>query len=142
MKKKHFYFFGLSILIFVLVQLFIYAAELKSDDELHQQQFNMKYGIFAILQPEALNFAGEEIPIQQTTAITELRSLDSSPEAIACNVATQRGGRSFVDHSERLDVGLILFPEPQTIPETANIWSVGIDFGTTNSCVYFKENKE
>jgi len=85
---------------------------------------------------------GEEIPIQQTTAITELRSLDSSPEAIACNVATQRGGRSFVDHSERLDVGLILFPEPQTIPETANIWSVGIDFGTTNSCVYFKENKE
>jgi len=64
MKKKHFYFFGLSILIFVLVQLFIYAAELKSDDELHQQQFNMKYGIFAILKPEGLNFAGEEIPIQ------------------------------------------------------------------------------
>jgi len=64
MKKKHFYFFGLSILIFVLVQLFIYAAELKSDDVLYQQQFNMKYGIFAILKPEGLNFAGEEIPIQ------------------------------------------------------------------------------
>ena len=64
MKRKHLYFLGSSILIFVLVQLFIYAAELKSDDELYQQQFNMKYGIFAILQPEALNFAGEEIPIQ------------------------------------------------------------------------------
>ena len=24
----------------------------------------------------------------------------------------------------------------------SNQWSIGIDFGTTNSCVYFKENKE
>ena len=52
------------MLIFLLVQLFIYATELKSNDELHQQHFNMKYGIFAIIQPEELNFAGEEIPIQ------------------------------------------------------------------------------
>ena len=64
MKKRYFYFLGSSILIFVLAQLFIHAAELKSDDELYQQQFNMKYGIFAILQPEELNFAGEKIPIQ------------------------------------------------------------------------------
>ena len=64
MKRKHFYFLGSLMLIFVLVQLFIYAAELKSNDELHQQHFNMKYGIFAIVQPEELNFAGEEIPIQ------------------------------------------------------------------------------
>ena len=64
MKKKYFYFLGSSILIFVLAQLFIYAAELKSDDELHQQHFNMKYGIFAISQPEGLDFAGEEVPIQ------------------------------------------------------------------------------
>ena len=47
-----------------MVQLFIYAAELKSNDELHQQHFNMKYGIFAIVQPEELNFSGEEIPMQ------------------------------------------------------------------------------
>jgi len=64
MKRQHFYFLGSPILVFVLVQLFIYATELKSDDELHQQQFNMKYGIFAIVKPEGLNFAGEEIPIQ------------------------------------------------------------------------------
>jgi len=62
MKKKHYYFLGSSIFIFVLVQLFIYAAELKSDDKLHQQHFNMKYGIFAIVQPEGLNFANEIIP--------------------------------------------------------------------------------
>jgi len=64
MKKKYFYFLGSSILIFVLAQLFIHAAELKSDDELYQQHFNMKYGIFAIVQPEGLDFAGEEVPIQ------------------------------------------------------------------------------
>ena len=29
---------------------------------------------------------GEEIPIQRTTAVTELRTLKSSPEAILCNV--------------------------------------------------------
>ena len=64
MKSKHFYFLGSLMFIVVLIQLFIYATELKSDDELHQQHFNMKYGIFAIVQPEELNFAGEEIPLQ------------------------------------------------------------------------------
>ena len=85
---------------------------------------------------------GEEVPIQQTTAITELRSLRSSPEAILCNVATQSGGKSYTEHDKRVDVGLILFPDPQEVQETNNQWSVGIDFGTTNTCAYFKENKE
>ena len=85
---------------------------------------------------------GEEIPIQQTTAVTELRTLNSSPEAILCNVAIQSGGKAYTEHNKRVDVGLILFPDAQEIQETSNQWSVGIDFGTTNSCVYFKENKE
>ena len=62
MKKKQVYFLGSSILIFALAQLFIYSSELRSDDELHQQHFNMRYGIFAIVQPDNLNFSGEEIP--------------------------------------------------------------------------------
>ena len=85
---------------------------------------------------------GEEIQIQKTAAVTELRSLTSSPEAILCNVATQTAGKSYIEHNKRVDVGLILFPEPQQAQETNNQWSIGIDFGTTNSCVYFKENKE
>lgn len=64
MKIQYFYFLGSLMLIFLFFQLFIYATELKSSDELHQQHFNMKYGIFAIVQPEELNFAGEEVPIQ------------------------------------------------------------------------------
>jgi membrane-bound lytic murein transglycosylase D len=63
MKKKHFYFLGIAVLFLVASQLFMYSTDLNSEDELHQQQFNMKYGIFAIVQPESLNFAGEEIPI-------------------------------------------------------------------------------
>ena len=85
---------------------------------------------------------GEEVPIQQSTAVTMLGALKSSPEAILCNVATGQGGKTFVDHNKRLDVGLIIFPEPQRIQETANQWSMGIDFGTTNTCAYFKENKD
>ena len=41
----------------------MYATDLKSEDKLHQEKFNIKYGIFAVVQPENLNFAGEEIPI-------------------------------------------------------------------------------
>ena len=63
MNRKYYYFFWISILFFGIAQLFIFSADLKSEDELHQQHFNMKYGIFAINQPEDLNFAGEEIPI-------------------------------------------------------------------------------
>ena len=63
MNRKYYYFLGTSILFFGIAQLFIFSADLKSEDELHQQHFNMKYGIFAINQPEDLNFAGEEIPI-------------------------------------------------------------------------------
>jgi hypothetical protein len=63
MNRKYYYFLGTSILFFGIAQFFIFSADLKSEDELHQQHFNMKYGIFAINQPEDLNFAGEEIPI-------------------------------------------------------------------------------
>ena len=64
MKTKHFYFLGVAVLLLVATQLFIYSTDLKLEDELHQEQFNMKYGIFAIVKPENLNFAREKIPIQ------------------------------------------------------------------------------
>jgi len=63
MKRKYSYFLGSPLIILALAQLFVYASELKSNDELHQQHFNSKYGIFAIVKPVGLNFAGEKIPI-------------------------------------------------------------------------------
>ena len=63
MKKHLFYFLVTVVSLLIFAQLFIYATDLKSEDILHQEQFNIKYGIFAVVQPDNLNFAGEEIPM-------------------------------------------------------------------------------
>ena len=63
MRKNFFYFLATVGLFLIIVQLFMYATDLKSEDKLHQEQFNIQYGIFSILQPESLDFAGEEMPI-------------------------------------------------------------------------------
>ena len=63
MRNKYFYFLGAAVFLLAVTQLFMYSTDLKSEDKLHQEQFNIKYGIFAIVQPEDLNFAGEEIPV-------------------------------------------------------------------------------
>ncbi|MDC0204795.1 lytic transglycosylase domain-containing protein [Flavobacteriales bacterium] len=63
MKQQYSYILTSMVIIFIFSQLFIYSSQLKSDDELHIKQFNMKYGIFAIVQPQGLNFSGENIPI-------------------------------------------------------------------------------
>ena len=65
MKKKY-YTFGLVVLLLAVAQLFLHSTALKSEDQLHQEQFNFKYAIFAIVQPQGLNFAGEEIPLHST----------------------------------------------------------------------------
>ena len=63
MKKKYIYIIFALLLILAIVKLFIYSTDLKTDDELHKQHFNMNYGIFSLVKPQYLNFAGEEIPI-------------------------------------------------------------------------------
>ena len=64
MKKTLYYFLGIIILSGVISRLFIYSADFKSEDTLHQEDFNMRYGIFSILQPQNLDFAEEKIPVQ------------------------------------------------------------------------------
>tara|TARA_B100001250_G_scaffold154261_1_gene132573 strand:+ start:3491 stop:4456 length:966 start_codon:yes stop_codon:yes gene_type:complete len=63
MKEKYFYFLSIAIFFLVFSQLFIHATDWKTDDQLHQKEFNMRYGIFSIVQPKGLNFCKEEIPI-------------------------------------------------------------------------------
>ncbi len=63
MQAKHYNFLFIILFGLISIQLFVFSTDLKSEDKLHQEQFNIKYGIFAIVQPENLNFAGEEIPI-------------------------------------------------------------------------------
>jgi len=64
MKKTLYYFLGIIVLSVVISRLFIYSADFKSEDTLHQENFNMRYGIFSILQPQDLDFAEEKIPVQ------------------------------------------------------------------------------
>ena len=61
MKKKYIYFLSTGFFLVSIIQLFTFSSYLRSEDELHQEHFNMKYGIFAIVQPDNLDFAGEEI---------------------------------------------------------------------------------
>ena len=63
MRKKLFYFLASVVLLLVVSRLFVYSTGIKSDDELHQEQFTTQYRIFSVLQPNNLNFAGEDVPI-------------------------------------------------------------------------------
>ncbi len=80
MQKRYIYFLGSSLLILAFAQLFIFSSELRSDDELYQKQFNTKYGIFSILQPQGLSFAGEEIPINSEETQTNSQETPSNVE--------------------------------------------------------------
>ncbi len=62
MIKKILYFLATLVSVFLFFQLFIYSSKLSYDDDLHQKQFNRKYGIFSIVQKENVFFAGEKVP--------------------------------------------------------------------------------
>lgn len=47
-----------------LNRLFNYSAKIESNDDLYQKYFNDNYKIFAINIPDNLNFASEQVPIQ------------------------------------------------------------------------------
>ena len=51
------------IVIFIMIQLFIYSSVVISDDDLHHDNFVDRYGIFSLNQPSFLDFAGEEVPV-------------------------------------------------------------------------------
>lgn len=62
------YIYSLLVVFFLLLasRFFMFSGDLKSEDNLHQEQFNLKYGIFAILKPEGLDFSGEDVPIHSS----------------------------------------------------------------------------
>lgn len=65
MNKTFFYFCVSLFSVIIIIQLFIFAVDNK-DDESYEKEFNIKYGIFAIVKPDFLSFSGEEIPIQSS----------------------------------------------------------------------------
>ena len=61
MTKKISFVLGLLLFIFCS-QLFISSSFVKTSDNLHQQQFNNKYGVYSIIKPKDLLFANEKCP--------------------------------------------------------------------------------
>ena len=62
------YIFSVLVIFFLLLlsRFFIFSGDVKLDDNLHQEQFNLKYGIFAIIQPQELDFSGEKVPLNSS----------------------------------------------------------------------------
>ena len=63
MKKINLVFLFLVSSI-LLVNLFIFSENFESEDILHQKQFTSNYGIYSLVKPKALDFAGESIPFE------------------------------------------------------------------------------
>ena len=62
--KKIYLFFLFFISSIILVNLFIFSENFESEDILHQKQFTSKYGIYSLVKPKVLEFAGESTPIE------------------------------------------------------------------------------
>jgi membrane-bound lytic murein transglycosylase D len=60
--KKTFVALAAFITFLALADLFIYATK-KSDDEIFQQEINNGYKVYSLNIPKDLNFAGEQVPI-------------------------------------------------------------------------------
>lgn len=79
------------------------------------------------------NSDGEEISCMANKYTVRLNEF---PEALICSVLWKAGGYS----AQLVDVGLLLVNQPEPIEHmSGNIWSVGIDFGTSNTMLYYKD---
>jgi hypothetical protein len=76
----------------------------------------------------------------ETVAVHEIHLLNDVPEAVVCDAALQSEISEYIPPSDRTPLGLLILPEPKPV-ETRNYrWALGIDFGTTNTSVYVREN--
>ena len=64
--------------------------------------------------------------------VREIQWMDSAPEALICKAKDS-------NESKRILQGIMLLPEPKKINTVQSKWSVGLDFGTTNTSIYVLE---
>ncbi len=83
----------------------------------------------------------ERLGINETSIIQEIHLMKNPPEAIFYDV-TPDDVRNYQPPSQRIPVGLALVPKVPKKILSNNEFRVGIDFGTTNSCVYYRENND
>jgi hypothetical protein len=78
----------------------------------------------------------------ETAALNEIHTMLSAPEALLCDAALDNEIQDFVPVSDRTPLGLLLFPKLEAARISENRWSFGVDFGTTNTSVYFREEND
>jgi hypothetical protein len=83
----------------------------------------------------------ERLAITETELLKEAHVFRHPPEAIACDFVegTQSG---YVPPEQRTYLGLLLLKPLERIATSPDKASIGIDFGTSNTCVYFKREGE
>ena len=71
----------------------------------------------------------------------ELLWFQTLPEAMICNASKSvlEEDIQFYDSDEKEIAGLLLFPVLNKITKKSNNYIVGIDFGTTNTCIFWKK---
>ena len=76
----------------------------------------------------------------ETQILRELYCYKEVPEAIICDAALQSEVNRYVPPSERTPIGILIPPQPAPAQQQNDTWDLGIDFGTTNTSVYKREN--
>ena len=92
------------------------------------------------LKGEVVEFS-ERLGILESSVIQEIYLMKKPPEAIFYD-ALSEDARNYQPPSQRTPLGLALVPKVQKKILSNNEFRVGIDFGTTNSCVYYRENND
>jgi hypothetical protein len=86
------------------------------------------------------NRMSRRLGLLETVAVHELHLLNNIPEAVVCDAALQSDIVEYVPASERTPMGILILPAPKPVEHHNYRWSLGIDFGTTNTSVYVREN--
>lgn len=84
----------------------------------------------------SVDYEGKEIDCLTNKYTVQM---DEFPESLLCSVYWKSGGYS----PEQVDVGLLLIDSPEEVyNDGESHWTVGVDFGTSNTMLYYREGRK
>ena len=84
----------------------------------------------------------KRVGIVETSIVNELHLTKNPPEALVCDCTSNTEIRTYVSSEDRSQIGLLIFPPYEEVITNNSTGKIGIDFGTTNTCVYFRKSEE
>jgi len=84
----------------------------------------------------------KRLGIVETSIVNELHLSKYPPEALVCDATANTEVRGYIPSQDRSQIGLLIFPPYEEIITSSSNGKIGIDFGTTNTCVYFRKSEE